>query len=185
MRLNFFSAPTTVRTKAIFNNFGGAIGGPVYIPKLFNGRKHLTFFFTDWEDTLEPKGSLTNTDVPTAAELQGNFSGPTPQNTAPLLVYDPSTTATVNGKVTRSAISGKYYSAKPLRSGGGEDRVVLPGVELRPDHFQLLRGAHAEPHLSVQYRSSGREHQRLRPGVVPVRARRPDHRRRTFLRQRC
>ncbi len=104
--LNFFSAATTVRTKAIFNNFGGAIGGPVYIPKLFNGRKHLTFFFTDWEDTLEPKGSLTNTDVPTAAELQGNFSGPTPQNTAPLIVYDPSTTATVNGKVTRSPFPG-------------------------------------------------------------------------------
>ena len=112
--LNFFSAPTTVRTKAIFNNFGGAVGGPVYIPKLYNGKRHLTFFFTDWEDTLEPKGSLTNTDVPTAAELQGDFSGPTPQHTAPVLIYDPATTQTVGGKTTRTPFPGNVIPANRM-----------------------------------------------------------------------
>lgn len=124
--LNFFSAASTVKTKAIFNNFGGAVGGPVYIPKVFNGKKHLTFFFTDWEDTIEPKGSLTNTNVPTAAELQGNFSGPTPQNTAPVPIYDPATTQTVNGKVTRSLFPGNIIPANRIDPVGAKIASFFP-----------------------------------------------------------
>ena len=31
------------------NEFGGSVGGPVYIPKIYNGRNR-TFFFFSWED---------------------------------------------------------------------------------------------------------------------------------------
>ena len=84
------------RAENIFNYFGGNAGGPVYIPGLWNGRKRHTFFFADVEDTLNYKPSILNTEVPTAAEKQGNFSGPSPSPANPVTptIYNPSTTTT-------------------------------------------------------------------------------------------
>ncbi len=55
------------------NDFGGTLGGPVIIPKLYNG-KNKTFFFFAYEQYLE--GSQYNfvDTVPTAAYRNGDFS---------------------------------------------------------------------------------------------------------------
>ena len=37
------------------NSFGGSFGGPVWIPKLYNG-KNKTFFFVDWEEDRKVAG---------------------------------------------------------------------------------------------------------------------------------
>ena len=64
--------PTTRR-----NDFGGTLGGPVYIPKIYNGHNK-TFFFFNYEEYLETS-LITNTDtVPTAAYLNGDFSAISP-----------------------------------------------------------------------------------------------------------
>lgn len=61
------------RGKLRFNQFGGTVGGPVWIPKIYNG-KDKTFFFFSYE------GLRTNTLGPsfgrvlTAAERAGDFS---------------------------------------------------------------------------------------------------------------
>jgi hypothetical protein len=52
--LNFFTPPGTKRTRNIFNYFGGSLGGPAYIPKIYDGKKHQVFFFTDTEYTFNP-----------------------------------------------------------------------------------------------------------------------------------
>ena len=55
------------------NDFGGTLGGPVIIPKLYNG-KNKTFFFFAYEEYLE-NNLLTFADtVPTPDFLNGNFS---------------------------------------------------------------------------------------------------------------
>ena len=77
--MGYFTAPGTVINPSSFHYFGGSIGGPVLIPKLFDGRKHRLYFFTDWEDTLTNAVDTVNTDVPTMAERGGDFSGPSPQ----------------------------------------------------------------------------------------------------------
>src|SRR3984885_2913913 len=77
--LSYFSAPNTLRPVNVFNYFGGSVGGPVLIPKVFDGRAHHLFFFTDWEDTLNASSKTLTTDVPTMAERTGDFSGLTPQ----------------------------------------------------------------------------------------------------------
>jgi hypothetical protein len=56
------------------NQFGGMISGPVYIPKLYNGRNH-TFFMFSWESYRQGVGSSALAVVPTVALTQGNFSG--------------------------------------------------------------------------------------------------------------
>lgn len=90
------------------NDYGGSLGGPVWIPHLYNG-KDKTFFFFAWEQYRQKLGGPWTSTVPTAAERTGNFqdqlvNGPTgqidPCDGSPIFfgeIFDPSTTRTVNG----------------------------------------------------------------------------------------
>lgn len=61
------------RQKYRQNQFGGTMGGPVYIPKLYDGRNK-TFFFFDYQRTnLTQQASFSDT-VPTAAMRNSNFT---------------------------------------------------------------------------------------------------------------
>jgi hypothetical protein len=56
------------------NDFGYTIGGPVYIPKIVDGRRKLFFFVNEeFQRQLRPEGQR-NITVPTAAERAGDFS---------------------------------------------------------------------------------------------------------------
>ena len=55
------------------NQFGGTIGGPVYIPKIYNG-KNKTFFFFDYQRTnIGQQAAFTDT-VPTKGMAGSNFT---------------------------------------------------------------------------------------------------------------
>ncbi len=66
-------ANTKPRPTQHFNQFGGTFGGPVWIPKLFNGRDKL-FFFVAAEGLPDSTPSSVLMTVPTAAERRGDFS---------------------------------------------------------------------------------------------------------------
>jgi len=98
------------------NDYGGSVGGPVWIPKLYNGRNK-TFFFFSWEQYRQKQGSTNLSTVPTDAERQGDFSafltknqiGTNPCDGSPILagqIFDPSTTQTVGGVQCRTAFAG-------------------------------------------------------------------------------
>jgi hypothetical protein len=55
------------------NQFGGTIGGPVYLPKVYNG-KNKTFFFFDYQGTRIDTPSASTSSVPTAAMHSSNFT---------------------------------------------------------------------------------------------------------------
>ncbi|MEJ2006815.1 MAG: carboxypeptidase regulatory-like domain-containing protein [Acidobacteriota bacterium] len=56
------------------NEYGFTLGGPFYIPGLYNTKKDKTFFFWS-EDWRKIRGSsVISSSVPTAAERQGDFS---------------------------------------------------------------------------------------------------------------
>lgn len=52
---------------------GGNVGGPVWFPKLYNGRNR-TFFFVSYEHTSNGKTSTTSGQTITEAERSGDFS---------------------------------------------------------------------------------------------------------------
>jgi hypothetical protein len=56
-----------------FNQFGGTFGGPVRIPKVYNGAGK-TFFFVAFDKTLNSNPLSTTLSVPTALERSGDFS---------------------------------------------------------------------------------------------------------------
>lgn len=82
-----------------FNEYGATLGGPVDLPKLYNGHNR-TFFFFSYEGQKARSGVFYSGTVPTAAMRQGDFSG---LKTAPgqlITIYNPfSTTAAGNGYV--------------------------------------------------------------------------------------
>ncbi|MDQ2946057.1 MAG: carboxypeptidase regulatory-like domain-containing protein, partial [Acidobacteriota bacterium] len=59
-----------------YNNFGYTVGGPVYIPKLYNKDKNKTFFFFSQEFRRVITYTTLNGTAPTAAEKQGIFPNP-------------------------------------------------------------------------------------------------------------
>jgi hypothetical protein len=76
------------------NNYAASLGGPVWIPKLFDGKDKLFFFFifNGFKDnkTEEPGNKLFS--VPTADERKGDFSRLLAVNRARYQIYDPLTT---------------------------------------------------------------------------------------------
>jgi hypothetical protein len=56
------------------NDFGGAIGGPLYIPGLYSKNKDKTYFFFSEEFRFERTPTAFNQAVPSLAERSGNFS---------------------------------------------------------------------------------------------------------------
>lgn len=74
------------------NEFGGALGGPVHLPRIYNGRNR-TFFFGNLEAIPQRTPNSTVATVPIAAERGGDFSQTLGANGRQILVYDPLTTA--------------------------------------------------------------------------------------------
>ena len=109
LNANTWSANRYGQPIAVFhdNVFGGTIGGPLVIPKLYNGRDK-TFFFFNYEGTRHVSGSsATLAGVPTALEREGNFSQSLIGNGVPVMVYDPSSgAATASGDVIRQPYPG-------------------------------------------------------------------------------
>ena len=102
------------------NRFGGTVGGPVFLPKLYNGRNR-TFFFFAYENMMsdQPNGSIQT--VPTAANRQGDFSSLLAQN---ILIYDPnSAVAASGGRIQRTPFAGN----------------VIPGNRLSPIAQNVLK----------------------------------------------
>ena len=70
---NFFQSPTSPKAPLRQNQFGFVIGGPLYIPKLYDGRNR-TFFMADYEGLRLVRQSTSLDNVLTPLMRQGNFS---------------------------------------------------------------------------------------------------------------
>jgi hypothetical protein len=62
------------------NNDGFAIGGPVFLPKLYDGRNRF-FWFTSYDNDIFSDASANTISIPTLQERTGNFSD-LPQQTS-------------------------------------------------------------------------------------------------------
>ncbi len=97
------SSPASFRQ----NEFGGALGGPVWIPKVYNGRNR-TFFFAAYEGWRYAKAAGSSYVSPTAEELNGDFTHASivTSTGAPPLLYNPYTTTGSAGNYTRQLLGG-------------------------------------------------------------------------------
>ena len=101
------------RPRQRFNMFGASAGGPVYLPKLYNGRDR-TFIFGSWESIRQADPSSIVTTVPTVEQRTGDFSRTFDFRGRFLPVFDPSTTTAVAGGFRRTAFAGNRIPASQI-----------------------------------------------------------------------
>lgn len=111
----FADQTKTPKPNTHYNQYGISLGGPVWIPKLFNGRDRVFFEFA-WEgirDSQPASGFLT---VPTDAERGGDFSGLLAAGSN-YQIYDPSTSKVDSkGNITRTPFPNNIIPASRVNS---------------------------------------------------------------------
>lgn len=79
------------------NTFGFTVDGPIYIPKLFDGRNRM-FFMVSLEALRERNPQTQLWTVPTPQELQGDFTQLVDNQRRPIQLYDPLTTTAAGAR---------------------------------------------------------------------------------------
>ena len=136
------------------NQFGAALGGPVFIPKLYSGRDR-TFFFASYQGGRRRTGTIGQAQVPTEQERGGDFSDWPVQLYNPLTgVLNPGGTPAVtrepflNNRIPSQAIAPQSaklleYFPKPNVTctlpcnnyvGAATSGVTVDNVTVRIDH---------------------------------------------------
>src|SRR5215510_2828961 len=73
------------------NQFGGNIGGPIRLPKLYDGRNR-TFYFFAMEAQIQRQAQVSTGTMPLAEWRRGDFSNLKNSSGQPIIIYDPLTT---------------------------------------------------------------------------------------------
>jgi hypothetical protein len=98
-----------------FNQFGGVVGGPVIVPRVYDGHNR-TFFFLAEELVRYIQGVTYTATVPNPLKLSGNFSSDLNASGQPVQIYNP-------------------YSSRPNGTGFARDPFpsnVIPPTMMNP-----------------------------------------------------
>lgn len=93
-----------------WNQPGLMFSGPVYLPKIYDGRNK-TFFMYSWEKILSSIPFPQTYTVPTAAQRAGDFSTTLQANGQPITIYDPLTTRMEGSSYVRTPFAGNRIPA--------------------------------------------------------------------------
>ncbi len=145
-RQDYYSSPP----KLIRNEFGASAGGPVYIPKLYNGKNN-TFWFFGYEGLRNINPATDQWPVPTQAMRNGDSSGLLDELTS----FDPKNKAIVLGNHLRTM----YTLGATLPSV--VKQLTTPGAKFETWQDagmsqKLMTGTHRNwgPRLAFAYRLS-------------------------------
>src|SRR5258708_4436602 len=108
------------------SHFGANVGGPLNIPKLFNGGNKW-FFFAGWNGSRGDTPYDAFSTVPTLDERNGNFSNAVYNNGAPVEIFNPATSQQYQFNGVPNAIDPSTFSpaAKSLLQF-----IPLPNIPL-------------------------------------------------------
>ena len=151
------------------NQYGFQAGGPLYIPHLYDGRAKKTYVSGYWEGFRSTKGFTVTNNVPTAAELGGDFSDilthtqatvVDPTTLQPIPIFDPLGRPVLNGQIfdpysTRQVAAGQVdpktgivaKSTGLVREPFAEN--VITGVPLNPQALTYIKAFFPAPNLNV------------------------------------
>ena len=126
---NFFSIKRAALKR---NQFGADIGGPLSIPKLYNG-KNRTFFFFDYEGLRQVAGQVFNSTVPTIAMKNGDFSAPGLNK-----IYDPLTHQQFSNNIiplNRLSAQALFFNQYLPDPNSGKQAIFGPSQTLNQDQY--------------------------------------------------
>jgi hypothetical protein len=140
------------------NDFGGSLGGPVRVPKLYDGRGK-TFFFFSYEQYRNNQGTSSQDTLPTQAELQnGDFSALLGADTQVInpcdgshvfagQIFDPSTTKTVT-------VNGNQVQCRTAFPGNIVPKTSWDSVAIKALSFLNVSPTNNNLNNNFIYRSS-------------------------------
>uniref|UniRef100_Q022J6 TonB-dependent transporter Oar-like beta-barrel domain-containing protein n=1 Tax=Solibacter usitatus (strain Ellin6076) TaxID=234267 RepID=Q022J6_SOLUE len=115
----FANAAGTPRANLNLTNPGGTVSGPVYIPKVYNGKNRTFFLFGyNWVKSIASGGTAGGivATVPTAAERNGDFSALLKLGSV-YQIYDPfSRTPAAGGLFQNQPLPGNIIPANQINS---------------------------------------------------------------------
>ncbi|MES1257707.1 MAG: carboxypeptidase regulatory-like domain-containing protein [Acidobacteriota bacterium] len=114
-----------------FKNYGGSLGGPVRIPKIYDGRNK-TFFFVAGEAYRQYDASGTRLSVPTLAELSGDFSKSFSTKGTQQMIYDPTTT---QADGSRTPFAGNIIPPSRLNAVGKKLASYYPAPNVAGAYY--------------------------------------------------
>jgi hypothetical protein len=141
-----------------FNQWGLTAGGPVLIPKVYNGRNKLFWYFA-YEGLMDSQPNTNFVTVPTDLEKQGNFSQIL--STDGTILYNPYSAVQSGSTITRTPYPGN----------------MIPSSQLNPIAMAYLQ-YFPEPNVTNTARPDGydnygsnvpRSNRRLQHGAGPAR----------------
>jgi Carboxypeptidase regulatory-like domain len=125
-----------------YHNFNATLSGPVYIPKIYNGRNK-TFFFFGYRLDYDHETNFATVSVPTQAELNGDFSF----GGVGLPIYDPKS---ITCTVATGCANGTGYTATKFPGN------IIPQSRIDPvvKNF-FAQNPYNLPNLPVTYTNTG------------------------------
>jgi hypothetical protein len=164
--LNSAGAYSHTRPKSRKNDFGGTVGGPIWLPKIYNGRDKSFFFFSYESSPTTTVNSNTLNTVPTAAYRTGDFSaaaaatankslGNDPLN-RPIIqnsIYDPSTqrpASATDSRIIRDAFPNNTIPVTRLDPVAMKIQNLVP-LPAGPNATQLINNFNSPFQTKTQY----------------------------------
>jgi hypothetical protein len=95
------------------SQFGGSLGGPIQIPKLYHGRDK-TFFFFAYEGLRQGSAAAVTATVPTALQRVGDFSQTLNSAGQKVIIYDPATTLPSGSAYVRQPFPGNVIPSSRI-----------------------------------------------------------------------
>ncbi len=125
-----------------YHNFNATVSGPIFVPKIYNG-KNKTFFFLGYRLDYDHETNNATVSVPDQAELNGNFNF----GGLGLPIYDPKTITCGNAN---GCANGTGYTATPFAGN------IIPASRIDPVVAKFLSlKPYSSPNLAGVYTNTG------------------------------
>jgi hypothetical protein len=135
------------------NQYGYYLGGPVWLPKIFNGRNKV-FFASNWEGYKSRLQNTGNFTVIPDAWRNGDFSGLlaatdpiTGKANSPVVLYDPQSRVQTGSTYTAQPFSGNLIPKERLDPVSQKLLAFLPHATINPNNT-------TSPNSNFQYPQS-------------------------------
>jgi len=170
----FFKPRSGVKPVLIQNQFGFTFGGPISIPKLYNG-KDRTFFFMDYEGFRRITKALEFATVPTLEQRQGIFRNAQGQ---PLAIRNPYTNVVYADGIipqnVRTMFSQQVFAQLPAPNrslgvlGINDNFENAPRSKFYNDKGDIKIDHTINTHISVFARGSMRKVNNFEAPIIPL-----------------
>jgi hypothetical protein len=105
-------APSRAITRQ--NEFGASLGGPVYLPKLYNGKDRSFFFFAYSGSRKRGLDNVERVRIPAPDFFRGDFTGLLDARGLRIPIYDPQSTRPSGNTFLRDPFAGNLIPASRL-----------------------------------------------------------------------